>query len=65
MQFNTDKYKELLIDFKINKHIFNPLSINASTFSVLPEAKILGITFSCDLSWKAPVTMVVKKANKR
>ena len=65
MHLNADKCKELLIDFKINKHVFHPLSVNGITLSVVHEAKVLGLVISQDLSWNAHINAVIKKANKR
>ena len=65
MQLNANKFKELLIDFKVKKHEIHPLSIGGSSLSVAHEAKIVGLTISCDLSWNAYISAVIKKVNKR
>ena len=65
MQLNADKCKELIIDFKKNKHAFSPAVVNGKELAVVNSAKILGITLSNDLKWNFHVNETIKKANKR
>ena len=65
MQLNADKCKELIIDFKRNKHFFSPLTVHGYELSVVNSAKILGVTISNVLKWNAHVTESIKKCNKR
>ena len=49
MELNTDKCKEMCIDFKRNTHNFPPIVINGKELSVSNSVKILGVTLSSDL----------------
>ena len=65
MHLNEDKCKEIRIDFKRNKHSFDPVVINGKDLSVVENAKILGVTISNDLKWNDHVEQAIKKANSR
>ena len=65
MQLNADKCKEMIIDFKKNKHAFSPAVVNGKELAVVNSAKILGITLSNDLKWNIHVNETIKKVNKR
>ena len=65
LQLNADKCKELVIDFKTNKHIFDPIIVDGKELCIVTHAKILGITLSCNLQWNEHVSDIIKKANKR
>ena len=51
MQLNTDKGKEMIIDFK-KKNIFSLVVVDEKELAVVNSVKILGITMSNDLKWK-------------
>lgn len=63
MPLNEDKCKEIIIDFKENKHSFDPIVINNKDLSVVENAKILGVTISNDLKWNDHVEQAIEKAN--
>lgn len=65
MQLNADKCKELRIDFKRNKHLFQPLTVDSKELPVVNSAKILGVTLANNLKWNDHVSESIKKANKR
>ena len=65
MHLNEDKCKEIRIDFKKNKHSFDPGLINGKDLSVIENVKILGVTICNDLKWNDHVEQAIKKANKR
>ena len=62
LQLNLDKCKELRIDFKKQKHNFNPIIINIQQLEIVDHAKILGLTVLA-LQWIYHVDGVVKKPN--
>ena len=64
LQLNPDKCKELRIDFKKQKHNFNPIIINIQQFEIVDHAKILELAVLDTLQWIHHVEGVVKKANK-
>ena len=39
------------IDFKKNRHAFEPVIVDGKELSVVSSAKILGVTLSSDLTW--------------
>ena len=65
MQLNSNKCKELIIDFKKKQHVFDPTVVNGNDLQVVGSAKILGLTISNDLRWNLHVSESIKKANKR
>ena len=65
MQLNADKCKELRIDFKRSKHLFQPLTVDSKELPVVNSAKILGVTLANNLKWNDHVSESIKKANKR
>ena len=65
LQLNAEKCKELIIDFKHSKHIFEPLTVNGNLLSVVKHVKILGLNLSNDLQWNVHIGEIIRKANKR
>ena len=65
LQLNAKKCKELIIDFKYSKHVFDLLAINGNPLNVVKHQKILGLNISSDLQWNIRITETNKKANKR
>ena len=53
------------IDFKKNRHAFEPVIVDGKELSVISSAKILGVTLSSDLTWNDHVNEAIRKANKR
>ena len=64
-QLNARKCKELIIDFKHSKHVFEPLTVNGNLLSVVKHAKILGLNLSSELQWNVHIGEIIRKANKR
>ena len=63
LQLNADKCKELVIDFKTTKHIFDPIIVDGKELCIVTNANILGITLSCNMQWNEHVSDIIK-ANK-
>lgn len=53
------------VDFKKNRHAFQPVTVDGKDLYVVSSAKILGVTLSNDLTWNDYVSEAIKKANKR
>ena len=64
MTLNADKCKVMNIDFKKNRHAFEPVIVDKE-LSVVSSANILGVTLSSDLTWNDHVNEAIRKANKR
>ena len=64
MTLNAGKCK-VNIDFKKNRHAFEPVIVDGKELSVVSSAKILGVTLSSDLTWNDHVNEAIRKANKR
>ena len=65
MTLNADKCKVINIDFKKNRHAFEPVIVDGQELSVVSSAKILGVTLSSDLTWNDRVNEAIRKASKR
>lgn len=65
LQLNTEKCKEMIIDFKKQKDLFDPISVEGKEFDIVNHAKILGVTVSNNLLWNYHINDVIRKANKR
>ena len=66
MQLNPKKCKEMIISFlKHNHTCFAPIFISGFPVKVVSTFKLLGIMLSNDLTWRAHVNYVLKKANSR
>ena len=65
LQLNGDKCKEMVIDFKRQKHHLDRLTIEGKPIEVVHHAKILGLTVSDKLLWNDHVNNAIKKVNKR
>ena len=48
---NAEKCKAMNIDFKKNRHAFEPVIVDRKELSVVSSAKILGVTLSGDVTW--------------
>ena len=51
LQLNTEKCKEMIIDFKKRKHVFDPITVEGNEFDIVNHAKILGVTVFNNLLW--------------
>ena len=65
LELNVSKTKEIVIDFRKNRHPVTPLTINGEHVEQVRSFKFLGTTISEDLKWECHVTGSVKKANQR
>ena len=65
VQLNATKCKELIIDFKRNKHTFSPVVVVGNELSTVDSARILGVIISKDRNWNNHENQAIKKANKR
>ena len=64
-RLHDGKCKELRIDFKQNRSIFSPVSINDKQIEVVNEVKLLGMTLRSDLRWNSHVHNIISKCSKR
>ena len=64
-RLHDGKCKELRIDFKQNRSIFSPISINKKQIEIVNEVKLLGMTLSSDLRWNSHVHNIISKCSKR
>ena len=55
----------MIIDFKRNNHVRNPIVVNGKELSVVESVKILGLTVSSNLLWNNHIIEAIKKSNKR
>ena len=62
---NTDKTKELIIDFRKKKDPIHPVIIDNKQIEQVVSYKYLGITIDDKLNWDLQATDVFKKFNKR
>ena len=60
------KTHELLIDFRRNQgHVVPYINMDGSVIHRSDKAKILGVTFSSDLTWNVHIDNIISKAGKR
>ena len=62
---NTDKTKELIIDFRQKSQPVVPLRINGKDIEQVSSYKYLGIHIDNNINWQLQATTVYKKINKR
>ena len=65
LQLNVGKTKELIFDFRRNKHEHLPVNIKGDNVKIVSEYKYLGCIIEENLKWEEHVITQVKKANKR
>ena len=65
MSVNCDKTKELLVSFARSKPDILPITINGKSVERVRTAKLLGVTFSSDLTWDAHIEDIHSKASQR
>jgi hypothetical protein len=63
-QLNSQKCKELRIDFTRHRYTDDPITVNDQAFEVVQSSKILGVTIRQDLKWNDHVTEITHKASK-
>ena len=62
---NVSKTKELILDYRINKHDPNPVIIDGSEVQRTDHYKYLGVIMDNKLCWKQHVDYICKKLNSR
>ncbi|RXN13623.1 RNA-directed DNA polymerase from mobile element jockey-like protein [Labeo rohita] len=62
---NTDKTKEIILDFRKNPLPLQPLIIKGTEVEKADSHRFLGLQIASDLSWTLNTTAIVKKAQKR
>uniref|UniRef100_A0A3B3BP10 Reverse transcriptase domain-containing protein n=1 Tax=Oryzias melastigma TaxID=30732 RepID=A0A3B3BP10_ORYME len=62
---NTEKTKELIVDFRKNADPHAPIHIKGKVVERVDSFKFLGVHISEDLSWTTACSKVVKKAHQR
>ena len=62
---NTNKTKELVVDFRRRRQIQHPFSINGSAVERVHSTNFLGVHITRDLTWEEHTNQVVKKAQRR
>ena len=55
----------MIVDFRNNNNLKNPLSIKGTDVEIVSSYKYLGCTLQQDLKWDSHVHHQIKKANKR
>ncbi|TWW56974.1 RNA-directed DNA polymerase from mobile element jockey [Takifugu flavidus] len=62
---NTNKTKELVLDFRRKTDIHPPIHINGAAVERVSSFKFLGVHLSQDLTWTTNCSSLVKKAHQR
>ena len=65
LNLNVTKTKEVVTDFRRNKNMKDPITIDGSSVTIVAEYKYLGCVISEDLTWDAHIASHMKKANQR
>ena len=68
MRINSVKSKEMIIGFTRDSEFLNDIPsimIGGMPVEKVDHVKLLGVTFSCDLTWNKHVENIVGKASKR
>ncbi|KAI4884806.1 hypothetical protein NFI96_003751, partial [Prochilodus magdalenae] len=63
LSLNVNKTKELIVDFRTQERVHNPLTINGATVERVSRVILIDITE--DITWTEHTTRVVKKAQQR
>ena len=61
---NTEKTKELVVDFRRKRQIQHPISIIGSAVEKVDSIKFLGVHITRDLTWEEHTNQEVKKAQR-
>ena len=59
------KTKEIIVDFRKNKHPITPIHINNEIVEQIFNFKFLGTTVTSDLTWNVNCSQILKKAKQR
>ena len=62
---NVKKTKEIIVDFRRNKHPITPIHINNEIVEQIFNFKFLGTTVTSDLTWSVNCSQILKKAKQR
>uniref|UniRef100_A0A0S7ER42 PPUP7203 n=1 Tax=Poeciliopsis prolifica TaxID=188132 RepID=A0A0S7ER42_9TELE len=65
LQLNTEKTKELIVDFRRNADLHPPIHIKGIAVECVNSFKFLGVHISEDLTWTTNCSKLVKKAHQR
>ncbi len=65
LSLNTDKTKELVVDFRRQSREHTPITINKTPVERVSSFKFLGVHITEDLTWSAHTDAVLKKAHQR
>ena len=65
MLVNCEKTKELLVCFARSEPDIPPITIDGKSIERVTTTKLLGVTFSSDLSWDAHIEEIYTKASQR
>ena len=65
MKINTNKTKEILVNFARSSDHIPTLEINGQEIGKVGQAKLPGVTISNDLSWEAHINVITAKASQR
>jgi exonuclease III len=65
MRLNTDKTKEIVINFTKNKDLPDSINIGNKSLERVCQTKLLGLIFNDTLTWGDHITYICKKAAKR
>ena len=65
LELNTSKTKELVIDYRKNRHMPDPILINNKEVTRTDQYKYLGVVMDDQLCWHHHVDYLIKKMNSR
>ena len=65
MKLNSDKTKEILVDFRRKKQHVPEITMGEVTIERVKSAKLLGVHISNDLKWDEHVNYICQKGSKR
>ncbi|XP_013868639.1 RNA-directed DNA polymerase from mobile element jockey [Austrofundulus limnaeus] len=65
LQLNTEKTKELIVDFRRNADLHPPIHIKRTEVERVDSFKFLGVHISKDLTWTTSCSKLIKKAHQR
>ena len=65
MKLNVEKTKYMLLNFTRNHQFETRLLLDGHLLDQVHQARLLGVIISDDLTWKANIDHIVKKAFKR
>ena len=65
LDLNVSKTKEMVVDFRINQNVKDPIQINGTNVDFVDSYKYLGCNIQSDLKWDTHISEQLKKAEKR